>query len=66
MQHRNKYGLASCQAKSNKHGWQGRPGLWQDLMPFEDPLKIYERHRTLFDGLEYSIVQTSLTRDHAL
>lgn len=61
-----KYGLANWQAKRNKHGWQGRPGLWQDLIPFEDALKIYERHRSVFDGLAYSVVRTSLTREEAL
>ena len=61
-----KYRLAKWQAKSNKHGWQGRPGLWQDLIPFEDALKIYERHRSVFDGLAYSVARTSLTREEAL
>jgi Sulfotransferase domain len=61
-----KYGLAKWQAKRNKHGWQGRPGLWQDLIPFDDALQIYERHRGVFDGLAYSIGRTSLTREEAL
>jgi hypothetical protein len=58
--------LAKWQAKRNKHGWQGRPGLWQDLIPFEDALRIYERHRSVFDSLQYSVVRTSLTREEAL
>jgi hypothetical protein len=61
-----KYGLKTWQAMRNKHGWQGRPGLWQDLIPFDEAIQIYERHRGVFDGLEYSIVRTPLTREEAL
>jgi hypothetical protein len=34
--------------------------------PFDDALQIYERHRGVFDGLAYSVVRTSLTREKAL
>jgi hypothetical protein len=40
--------------------------LWQDLIPFDDALQIYERHRGVFDGLAYLVVRTSLTREEAL
>lgn len=50
----------------NKHGWQGRPGLWRQLIVYFDARKIYKRHKTLFDTMEYSVPPYWLTRASAL
>jgi hypothetical protein len=49
----------------NRHGWQGKPGLWRELIPFENAARIYERHRVTFERLNYTIEPTTLTRDEA-
>jgi hypothetical protein len=37
----------------NRHGWQGRPGLWRELITPIDALKIWQRHRRIFQVLGY-------------
>jgi hypothetical protein len=49
----------------NRHGWQGRPGLWRELIPYETAALIHERHHRVFEQFGYGIVETSLTRDAA-
>jgi hypothetical protein len=61
-----KFGLPSFQAMQNRHGWKGRPGLWQELIPFASALQIYQRHRAVFDTLGYSVDRSSLTDQEAL
>lgn len=52
--------LGVFQALPNKHGWQGMPGLWRDIVPSRHAQRIYERHKTLFDTLGYGVPETDL------
>ncbi len=45
--------LARFQATPNHHGWQGRPGLWRELIPASTAMAIYEAHPDLFKTLGY-------------
>lgn len=49
-------------AMPNRHGWQGKPGLWRKLIPTIAALKIYAYHRRVFDALGYSIPVSLTTR----
>jgi hypothetical protein len=42
-------------AMPNRHGWQGRPGLWRKLIPTVTALKIYAYHHCVFNALDYPI-----------
>lgn len=57
--------LDTFRALPNRHGWQGRPGLWKDLIPFANAAAIFARYRPIFETLGYSIEPTSLTREMA-
>jgi sulfotransferase family protein len=57
--------FATFKDRPNRHGWQGRPGLWQELIPHEDACAIFARHRTIFETLGYSLERTQLTRASA-
>ena len=50
----------------NKHGWQGRPGLWRELIVYFDARSIYKRHKRVFDLMDYSVRPYLLTRAGAL
>jgi hypothetical protein len=50
----------------NRHGWQARPGLWKELIPPRDAACIFQRYRTLFHDLGYSVTPYFLTRKTAL
>jgi hypothetical protein len=50
----------------NKHGWQGRPGLWRELIVYFDARSIYKRHKRVFDVMEYSVRPYLLSRSGAL
>jgi hypothetical protein len=39
----------------NQHGWQGRPGIWRDLIVADDARAIFERHRQVFEALGYGV-----------
>ena len=43
------------QAMPNHHGWQGKPGAWRGLLPGASALRIYARHRRVFNVLGYAI-----------
>jgi hypothetical protein len=45
----------------NKHGWQGQPGLWRQLLPFKRAREIYVRHRRVFETLDYEVPFSWLT-----
>lgn len=45
-------------AMANRHGWQGRPGLWRDLIPGKMARAIFARHRRLFETLGYTVPYT--------
>ncbi|MCZ8321932.1 MAG: sulfotransferase domain-containing protein [Novosphingobium sp.] len=57
--------LESFQALPNRHGWQGRPGLWRELIPYNIANEIYSRHITVFRALGYEVEPNSLTYDGA-
>jgi hypothetical protein len=52
-------------AMPNRHGWQGRPGLWRRLIPTTTALKIYAYHRRVFNVLGYFIPLSLTTRANA-
>ncbi|MGH9438115.1 MAG: sulfotransferase domain-containing protein [Terriglobia bacterium] len=54
------------QETSNRHGWQGTPGLWRKLIPPFDARRIYCRHRIVFQALGYTVPPYLLTRRAAL
>jgi len=44
----------------NRHGWQGRPELWRDLIPYQTARAIQARHARLFEVLGYEVAPTDL------
>ncbi len=50
----------------NRHGWQGRPGLWRELIVYGDARTIYKRHKRFFEVLDYSVRPYWLSRASAL
>jgi hypothetical protein len=61
-----RFELPFFQNLPNKHGWQGKPGLWRQLIVYSDARAIYKRHRRLFDVMGYSVQPYLLTRAAAL
>jgi hypothetical protein len=57
--------LEVFKALPNRHGWQGCPGLWRELIPYENAAAIYARHHRVFQTLGYSIDPTDLSREAA-
>lgn len=57
--------LQSFQALPNRHGWQGRPGIWRELIPTDIAQKISWRHREVFLTFGYKVEPTSLTNEEA-
>lgn len=57
--------LDMFKALPNRHGWQGRPGLWRELIPFENAAAIFSRHAPIFEELGYTIEPTSLVHEIA-
>jgi hypothetical protein len=61
-----RFSLSFFQGLPNKHGWQGRPGLWRELIAYSDARRIYRRHRRIFDVMDYSVPFYWLSRTRAL
>jgi len=61
-----RYDLPFFQNLPNRHGWQGRPGLWRELIVYVDARNIYNRHRRLFEVMNYSVRPYLLSRASAL
>ncbi|MBV8359633.1 MAG: hypothetical protein JO189_17100 [Deltaproteobacteria bacterium] len=61
-----RFNLSFFQNLPNKHGWQGRPGIWRELIVYFDALSIYKRHKRVFDVMEYSVRPYLLRRAAAL
>ncbi|WP_448167538.1 sulfotransferase domain-containing protein [Burkholderia ambifaria] len=57
--------IDKMRATPNRHGWQGSPGLWRRLIVPQDAIRIYRRHRRIFDTLGYTIRPYFLTRASA-
>ncbi|UQZ91363.1 hypothetical protein C4J81_18875 (plasmid) [Deltaproteobacteria bacterium Smac51] len=60
-----KNSLKKFQSLRNKHGWQGRPGLWRELLTPKAASLIYQRHKRVFDVLGYDIPAYELTEYEA-
>lgn len=50
------------QALPNRHGWQGRSGLWRELIPTAVAEQIASRHSLVLQTLGYTVEPTDLTR----
>lgn len=61
-----RFNLQFFQKLPNKHGWQGRPGLWRHLILYFEARRIYKRHKHLFDVMDYSVRPYLLSRSSAL
>jgi hypothetical protein len=48
-----RHSLATFQALPNRHGWQGRPGLWRELLPADLARRIHATHLECFLALGY-------------
>lgn len=57
--------LGKFQALQNKHGWQGRPNLWRELLTPHIASQIYHRHKRVFDVLGYSLPPYALSEEEA-
>ena len=57
--------LERFKALPNRHGWQGRPGLWRELIPSNVASEIVRRHRAVFQALGYETESSKLTHDEA-
>lgn len=57
--------MEKMRATPNRHGWQGSPRLWRRLIVPQDAMRIYRRHRRVFDTLGYKIEPYFLTRASA-
>jgi hypothetical protein len=55
--------LESFKAAPNRHGWQGRPYLWRELIPFSNAAAIYAHHHRSFHAMNYELEQTALTHE---
>jgi hypothetical protein len=53
--------LEKFQAMPNRHGWQGKSGLWRKLIPTLAALNIYAYHFRVFNALGYSPPLSLLT-----
>ncbi|WP_144029897.1 MULTISPECIES: hypothetical protein [Burkholderia] len=60
-----RFSLKYFRSLPNRHGWQGRPGLWRDLIPAREAHAIYKRHRRFFDILGYEVPWTWTSRQEA-
>lgn len=60
-----KYSLAYWQALPNKHGWQGKAGLWKELFTAGSCRAIHDRHRRVFDTLGYNVDEACETNSEA-
>ena len=54
--------LPAMQARANRHGWQGSPGLWRRLIVPRDARRIFHRHRQVFQTLGYGVPPYFLSR----
>lgn len=56
-----KYALPYWQALPNKHGWQGKAGLWKELFSAESCRAIRDRHQRVFNTLGYGVDEADET-----
>jgi len=55
------------ETSKNGHFWQGRPGLWKELIPSARVEKIAQRHKKVFLnlGYDFTLCNTGLTADES-
>lgn len=59
--HLDNWKIDKFKQQDNRHGWQGKSGLYKKCIPTLDACKIYERHKKIFQVLEYEIEHYSLS-----
>lgn len=57
--------LSRLQKLANRHGWQGRPGLWKKLIVPLDAWRIRHHNQQIFRDLGYRVPPYFLTRSAA-
>jgi len=61
-----RFSLPFFRSLPNRHGWQGRAGLWRELIVYRDARTIYRHHKRIFDVMHYSVRPYLLSRATAL
>jgi hypothetical protein len=59
------HSIEVLRATPNRHGWQGTPGLWRQLIPPVIARRIQRRHARVFHTLGYRVPLYVLTRRQA-
>lgn len=60
-----KLNIEKMKATHNRHGWQGRPGLYKSLVPYFTARRIFAKYRYIFNALGYDVAPYFLSRGHA-
>lgn len=50
-----RFSLQNMRDSPTRHGWQGRPGLYKELIPTFFAVRIYWSHRRLFQRMNYGL-----------
>jgi hypothetical protein len=50
-----KFTVAYFRDNAGQHGWQGRPSLWRELIPWDHARSIYQHHQRVFEDLGYEL-----------
>lgn len=57
--------FATLRNTPNRHGWQGKSGLWKRLIPEEHASRIAAHHGHLMKNLGYTVVATGVSTKEA-
>jgi hypothetical protein len=57
--------LTYMRSTPTQHGWRGKPGHWTELIASTDAVRIYWRHRSMFQRLGYGLHPAYLSRRRA-
>lgn len=60
-----KLSIEKMKETHNRHGWQGRPGLYKSLMPYFTARRIFLKYEHIFNGLGYHVGPYFLSRARA-
>ena len=58
-------GIDALRDLPNRHAWQGRPGLWRELIPGDLVQTLQARHARLFEVFGYDVEPGDLTAEQA-
>ncbi len=58
--------LEKMRATPNRHGWQGQPRLYKSLIPYFSARRIFNRHKNIFNFMNYDIPPYFLTKSRAI